>query len=507
MVAQALVLAGFCFFAYHNYLYSAASLTEFRHEKQSCAEEPVAVVIVSFNEGDILERTIESCLEMTYENKLILLADDSNDPDVLARMRLLIDRFRCVRNDDCDLVQTVQRADGKEISQHIEIWESESLVYLHRPSNKGFKGGSLRVVHEYLKARGIQAMYLLDADWRPQPDAIERTLEVLRANPALAFVQTKRVTNRQNLSLFQRYIMINEEACYHVDFQGRQVMGHPILFSGCCTLIDLKQVAAVNGFSGDSHLTEDLDLSNRLWVNGLSGAYLSDVVNVGEVPLCYGDFARQQKRWAIGTARALRDYTPGVLTSPHLGWTDKLSILRQNAYFSCALLTTAALAIGVATIIWLILQPNSYASELYLARVTKYSIEINTVIILCAISTAIGSLVSLLRSSERRRDLIHLPMSIWIGWSITHVYAVGTLLGLLRRPHEWFRTPKRSQENRRTTSSRSWKSQALYLGVAAVFMALYAIEIRYLAWFDVFAFVWIPAYSLVGLGLTQDQQQ
>jgi cellulose synthase/poly-beta-1,6-N-acetylglucosamine synthase-like glycosyltransferase len=81
-----------------------------------------------------------------------------------------------------------------------------------------------------------------------------------------------------------------EEGCYYIDFEGRQVLGHPTLFSGCCTLFRLDAVARVGWFTA-GHLTEDLDLTDRLWLDGWKGVYLEDVINYGEVPFpCSKEF-------------------------------------------------------------------------------------------------------------------------------------------------------------------------------------------------------------------------
>src|SRR5580658_2503140 len=168
----------------------------------------------------------------------------------------------------------------------VEIWESPGFVLLHRLSNRGFKGGNLREVSRYLRNRGIELMYLLDADWHPQPDCLERALEVLEADDHAAFVQTKRLTLKRGMGLFQRYVTLSEEGCYYVDFEGRQTLGHPTLFSGCCALLRLSAVESVGGFAF-GHLTEDLDVSNRLWIAGWRGIYCGDIVNYGEVPFTY----------------------------------------------------------------------------------------------------------------------------------------------------------------------------------------------------------------------------
>ena len=503
LILQSSILLGFCFYAYHNYLYVFASLFHYHHKKVKYSKDPVAVVIVSYNEGDILESTISACKRLTYKNKIIVLVDDSDKLEIVQGQRELAIEMGCQLINDHNISQQITLEDGTIIEEPVEIWESNSFVYFHRHKNIDFKGGSLRKVNEYLKQRGIRTMYLLDADWKPQADAIERTMEVLKAKPSTAFVQTKRLSSQKQMSLFQKYISINEEACYHIDFQGRQVLQHPVLFSGCCTLLDLNVIDSVGGFAGCSHLTEDLDLSNRLWVEGWRGIYLNDVVNYGDVPLSYNDFRRQQHRWAAGSARVLREHFSNVFLSRHLGLIGKLSILRQNSYFTSSLLTVLALIVGIGTISWLVLQSNSYAVELYLTRVGEYSGVINILVLLCVCSTWIGSLFSIIAFRDRWHDLIHLPIAIWVSWSNIHIYALGSLVGLLGISCDWFRTPKRSLSDASLLIKISWHQRARHLLVVIIFVGLYMVEAWYFGGWDYFSLLWIPAYSIVAFSLTE----
>lgn len=242
----------------------------------------IAVVIVSFNERYVLEDTIRACDELSYPNKLIILADDSSDTELVEKLRSLAISRGCSKVTNHGLYQEITQPNSPPKREPIEIWESPNFVFFHRPLNVGFKGGSLEKVGQYLASRNIEYMYLLDADWHPQKDALERTLEVLEAEERTAFVQTKRISSPNRMTLFQKYVSLIEEACYYVDFVGRQVLGHPILFSGCCTLFRLDAVNKVGGFT-PGHLTEDLDLTNRLWLEGWKGVYTGDVINYGEV--------------------------------------------------------------------------------------------------------------------------------------------------------------------------------------------------------------------------------
>jgi cellulose synthase/poly-beta-1,6-N-acetylglucosamine synthase-like glycosyltransferase len=283
LALQIVLIFTFVFFAFFNCLYGLASLRRPRLKRTPHSGRKIAVVIVSYNERFVLPETVAWCDSLTYSNRITLLADDSNDPEIVETLRNMAISRGCHKGGSAVTAHDQSGTAMDPATKPVEIWESPDFVFLHRHSNVGFKGGNLREVSRYLRNRGIELIYLLDADWHPQADCLERALEVLEADDRAAFVQTKRLTFKHDLGLFQRYVTLSEEGCYYVDFEGRQVLRHPILFSGCCALLRLDAVEAVGGFAF-GHLTEDLDVSNRLWIAGWKGIYCGDVVNYGEVP-------------------------------------------------------------------------------------------------------------------------------------------------------------------------------------------------------------------------------
>jgi cellulose synthase/poly-beta-1,6-N-acetylglucosamine synthase-like glycosyltransferase len=401
LVFQLSLLLCFVFFSFFNYLYGFAALKRPRVNSVPHSGRRIAVVIVSYNEKHVFPATIESCDALTYPDRLIVLSDDSDDGQIVSTLRQLAISRGC-RKTEMQTGAEEEHVGGNGTSgPSAEIWESPQFVYFHRKTNSGFKGGNLREVSRYLRSRGIDLMYLLDADWHPQPDALERSLEALEADARAAFVQTRRITLPKDLGLFQRYVTLSEEGCYYVDFEGRQALGHPILFSGCCTLLRLDAVEEVGGFAF-GHLTEDLDVTNRLWLAGWKGIYLGDVTNYGEVPYTYNDFRRQQERWSSGTARCLKEYFWQILRCKHFDWIERLSAIRQNAYFSTSLLTAIAIAQGVVTVLWLTLGVGSYPVEYYLYVVTEWRLPLVAAIYACVFSNFVEPLVMILAKKRRR---------------------------------------------------------------------------------------------------------
>ncbi len=495
LTIQSGLLALFVFFAWFNYLYGVASLLYPRIPRVRPEEKRIAVVIVAFNEGEVIEQTIRACEALTYKNKIIIVADDSNDQIVVEQLRHAA-RARGARQvPNTSFYQGYLDGNGTPRRDLIEIWESPGFVLFHRPSNVGFKSGSLEKVLSYLEGKHIDRMYLLDADWHPQPDALERTLEVLEAQDNTAFVQAKRLAFPNGMNLFQKYVAVVEEGCYHVDFQGRQVLGHPILFSGCCTLFRLEAVHAVGGFQ-PGHLTEDLDLTNRLWVQGWKGVYLGDVVNYGEVPFTYDHYRRQQERWAAGSARALREHWRSLLTTRDLSFTGKLSAFRQNAYFTTTLLTGLAIFLSLATVSWLITCWNTYAVETYLYFLEYVKPLMVTAFYFCVLSNFVEPMIMILAKRRRWQDLCHLPMTIWYGWSVLWTYWIGNLKGLLGARLDWFRTPKFQRDRVGPLGVSPLGIRAANAVMCLALVGLYCSQGWFFGWFDEFALLLLPAFFL-----------
>ena len=493
---QLVLLACFAFFAVFNYVYAIAALRRPRIRRVTHSNRKVAVVIVSYNEKHVLPDTIKSCERLAYANKLIVLSDDSDDPEIVESLsRLAADRG--CRFQGLHSAGDAFLPDGTA-DVPFDLWESPGFVYLHRRSNLGFKGGNLRQVSRYLRSRGIDLVYLLDADWHPQHDAIDLALQALEADDRIAFVQAKRITLQDRLGLFQRYVALSEEGCYYVDFEGRQAAGHPILFSGCCTLMRLDAVDAVGGFAF-GHLTEDLDVTNRLWLAGWKGVYCGDVVNHGDVPFTYDDFRKQQERWAYGTACCLRDYFWKILLSRALSLEEKLAAIRQNSYFSTSLLTMLAIVQWMGVVAWLALGSGSYATEYYLYLVGQWRTPLAWAVYGCVLSNLLEPLVMILVKKRRPRDILHLPMGVWYAWSVLPAYVQGSVKGLLGSRTEWFRTPKFVRGQLGPLSRLPLTARAVNGTVCLLLLTMYFVEGWVFGWRDPFALLLVPAFLLATL--------
>jgi cellulose synthase/poly-beta-1,6-N-acetylglucosamine synthase-like glycosyltransferase len=492
MCVPILMLLYFGFFAIYNYAHAFAALApRAARPVRPLPDARVAVVIVSFNERAVIADTVAACEKLTFPNKTIIVGDDSKDMQTVELLRALAVGRGGVRRD------------AHYAGNDVELWESDGFVLFHRADNIGFKAGNLSAVERYLQERGFDYMYLLDADWRPQEDVLERCLEAITVEPGTAYVQTKRLYHYGPRDHFQRCLAINEEACYLVDLPGRQRLGQMILFTGCCTLFDLPALYAVGGFQA-GHLTEDIDLSNRFYLGGYKGVYLEDVANVGEVPPNYKAFRRQQERWAIGSARTFKEYFLPVLTS-RLNLSTKLSLLRQNSYFTVALgveitavwsvLAVAFVTLG-SSLGWPILAPGALVG--FLAK------ALAPVLLLFLFSNVLPLLVAVVKKREWL-NLLYIPLACWIALSVVHTYAIANIKGFRNVAQTWFVTPKTNRQKGAVAVRGAIRIRALNLATLLLLAATYLSALHgdptttALALVTVYALLWLPSMIIASV--------
>lgn len=483
--AQIILLIYFSFFGFYLYLYSFASLKKVVPRKVKLSGSKVAVVIVAFNEPEVIESTVKACEKLTYKNKTIIVADDSNDKKTYEILKRMAKERKCKR----------LRKETFVNHDITHVHESDDFVVFHRTTNVGFKAGSLKELESYLKAKGFEYMYLLDAEWWPQKDTLERCLEVIEADDKLAYVQTVRQNYHGKMSLFQRCLALNEDGCYYVDLRGRQALGDPILFTGCCTMFNLTHLMyVVDGFQ-PGHLTEDIDLTNRFYTEGFKAAFLPDVINKGEVPPHYRAFRKQQERWTMGSARTLKEYFWPIIHSDVLTWREKISLMRQNSYFTPAIGIECSIILAFFSILLLSAHSDYFQSVQYMYYLQTIAPWFNAFLLVALCSNFIPPLMT---ASRQRSHLnfFFIPQATWISWSLLHTYFLANLKGLFGIKQGWFKTPKTNRKKSKKGQAMSTRARLASLATLMLLLWVYVAEWQHLGWVDIYAFFWVPALTL-----------
>lgn len=484
---QILLLGYFLFFAFFNYLYAIASFFYRSPQPGKISGKRIGIVIVSFNEKEVLLHTLKACENMTYPDKTIIVGDDSNDGETYPL-----------------LLNWIQERGGRKIPdqtvskhhQHAEIWQTPDARYVifHRHHNHGFKAGNLVEITRFLQRHNIEYMYLLDADWRPQPDSLERALSVLESEENYAFVQTRRLHYNRLSGIFQHCASLSEETEYEVELVGRQVMKHPILFTGCCTLFRLRAIEDAGSFT-PGHLTEDIDLTNRLYLRGWHAAYLPDVANQGEIVPSYRALVRQQERWAQGTARTFQDFLRGVINSVHMTWMQRLSLVRQNMYYTTAVAIELAILLALISVGWITFFPDSYQANLFVLYMSRIGRPYQILLLIALFSNMFPIIIAIFKR-RHYHELLFVPFSTWLSWSLIHTYFWANVKGFLRVKSNWFKTPKTSGRRMKIFVQSTPLRLAFNTLTLGVFLLIYGIQWYHYGYIDPYAYFWIPAMAV-----------
>jgi len=262
-------------------------------QNPECAaiESAVDVVVAARDEEAVIGRLVERIAQLRYPAGQLLLwvVDDGSEdrtPQLLEDLRSQYPFLRLVRR-------------GRDAG--------------------GGKSGALNTVLPELEGRWI---LVLDADAQLQPDVLERLLPFAEAGGWSAVQLRKAVVNADVNLLTRAQAM--EMALDAVVQEGRLDAGGVAELRGNGQLLLREAIQACGGFN-EATVTDDLDLSFRLLLEGRSIGVLWDPPVQEEAVLALGALWRQRQRWAEGGLQRFFDYWPG-LVSGRLNLSQKLDL-------------------------------------------------------------------------------------------------------------------------------------------------------------------------------------
>lgn len=270
---------------------------------------PVTVVqLPVYNERYVVERLIDAAAALDYPpDKLIIqVLDDSTDETTqIATARA-----------------EYHRARGLDVR------------VIHRVDRQGYKAGALA---EGLAQVDAEFAAVFDADFRPLPDFLRKTVAALLARPDAGMVQTRWSHLNQEYSYLTRAQSIALDGHFVVEQTARNRSGLLINFNGSGGVWRRACIDSAGGWQADT-MTEDMDLSYRAQLAGWRTLYLPDVESPAELPAQMEAFKRQQARWAQGSVQCLRKLSAPILRS-ELAWRQKLmALVHVSGYLSQPLL-------------------------------------------------------------------------------------------------------------------------------------------------------------------------
>jgi len=230
---------------------------------------------------------------------------------------------------------------------------------LHRNEASGAKAGAL--AHGLLTARG-EYVAIFDADFRPQPDFLVRTVSAFSQAPALGGVQARWGHSNVFDSLLTRAQALLLDVQFGVDHIARNRSHLLMNFNGTAGVWRRKAIEDAGGWQADT-VCEDLDLSYRAQLAGWDMLYLPHVVVPAELPVTLRAFREQQRRWAKGAIQTFRKLALPILRSPRLRVVQKvMALMHLSGYFVQPLLLVLLLCSLILAV--LAIDPPLWASPL-----------------------------------------------------------------------------------------------------------------------------------------------
>jgi cellulose synthase/poly-beta-1,6-N-acetylglucosamine synthase-like glycosyltransferase len=336
-----LVVAGLWAMILYQLLFAFLGVL-FRHRVQAGVEEtldenalpPVSILVPAHNEALVIEQTIQSLLALDYpKEKLEILAIDDGSTD-----------------DTAGIVRRVAR--------------SNERVRLYCVPPEHAAQGKANALNFGLKEvrHGLLAIY--DADNTPESGSLRLLVSaLLRDKKAVAAFGKFRTRNR-HVNLLTRFINLETLSFQFMIQAGRYLLFKLAILPGTNFVIYKDAVLECGGWDPRA-LTEDTELSVRLYDRGHQIRFVPDAVTWEEEPQRWGDWVRQRTRWVRGNFYVLRKFLIPSIRHGRLGLSAELlhlfllyyfflgSILASHVLFvASGLGLIAVLSPGPYTLVW-----------------------------------------------------------------------------------------------------------------------------------------------------------
>ncbi|KAJ8568438.1 hypothetical protein K7X08_027971 [Anisodus acutangulus] len=298
----------------------------------------VLVQIPMFNEKEVYKISIGAACNLSWpsDRLVIQVLDDSTDPIVK------------------DMVET-----------ECLRWASKGLniTYQIRETRGGYKAGALKegLKHNYVK--DCEYVVIFDADFRPEPDFLRRSVPFLTHNPEIALVQGRWRFVNANECLLTR--MQEMSLDYHFTVE-QEVGSSTHAFFGFNGTGGIWRIAAINEAGGwkDRTTVEDMDLAVRASLKGWKFVYLGDLQVKSELPSTFKAFRFQQHRWSCGPANLFRKMVMEIVRNKRVNFWKKFYVIYSfffvrkiiahmvTFFFFCVVLPLTLLVPEVEVPIW-----------------------------------------------------------------------------------------------------------------------------------------------------------
>ncbi len=262
----------------------------------------VSILIQARNEEKVIGSLLERIGELDYpEEKLEILVIDDGSEDKTG-----------------EIVSTCLSKDSR-------------IRLIAIPIGEGGRGKG-EALNRGLNESSHEVIAVYDADNMPEKESLKHLCRALLSNPKLAAVTGKYRAYNKSANLLTKFINIESIAFQWIIQAGRWMFLKIAFISGTNFVIRKSVLQEIGGWQPDA-LTEDTDLTFRIYQKGYLVRFLPQAVSWEQEPERLKTWIRQRVRWARGNSYIISHYTRRVFKTKIKATTFELLNLFFLYYF------------------------------------------------------------------------------------------------------------------------------------------------------------------------------
>ncbi|MDF2439365.1 MAG: hypothetical protein JWN98_349, partial [Abditibacteriota bacterium] len=254
----------------------------------------VACIVATFNEpAAVVEETVAALQNVDYQNKEVVILDDSTKEESRQAMRDIAARY--------------------------------GVTVVQRTNRRGYKAGA---INDFIKTTDAEFVAVFDADALPAHNFLRDVVPIAQENPRLAFVQTPQHYANTDVSNVAMGASRQQAVFYEYICEGKSY-SRAAFCCGTNVVFRRQALMDVGGFD-ESSVTEDFATSLNMHLKGYDSAYYNQIYVYSLAPETLSAYFTQQGRWAFGSVGATRKvvgsmFTKGLKMRPGQWWEYFLS--------------------------------------------------------------------------------------------------------------------------------------------------------------------------------------
>lgn len=300
-------------------LYGIYMQIAYKHRKRKKRKNPtplnydfkplVSIMIPAHNEAVVIENTVENLLKLDYENFEIIVIDDRSEDNTAQKVMELAQKY-------------------------------EKVQAIVRPKD-AFPGKSA-VLNEALEIAKGEAILVFDADAKVEQNFLTQLVPYLEPSDVGA-VQARKVIMNADTNFLTR--CQNNEYAFDCHVQvGRDSVKGAVELRGNGELIKREALIDIGGWNNYT-ITDDLDMSARLQINGWDIRFIPNVCVYEEGITKLLPLIKQRRRWCEGSIRRYLEYFTEILLSEKMSLRTGFDMLVYISEFILPFWIIAEMAI------------------------------------------------------------------------------------------------------------------------------------------------------------------